>query len=85
MNLIVSMHISELVCEPLQVCNENIVCMKTNKFFWLRNVEIEGRKGLRYGSVVRHKEDQLLANPYFYGKKNPILVKLVPVWNRYEK
>jgi hypothetical protein len=51
----------------------------------LRNVEIAGRKGLGYGSVVSHKEDQFPVEPNFYGKKNPILVNMVPVWRRSEK
>jgi hypothetical protein len=46
MNLIVSMHSSEIVCEPLQVCNENIMCMRTNNLFGLIEVEITRRRGL---------------------------------------
>jgi hypothetical protein len=51
----------------------------------MRNVEVAGRKGLGYGSVVSHKEDQFPIELDYYGKKNPILVNLVPMWNRSKK
>jgi hypothetical protein len=51
----------------------------------LRDVKIEGRKGSWIWQCCKPIRNQLPPEPKCYGKKNPILVNLVHVWNRSEK
>jgi hypothetical protein len=59
------------------------MCMRTNNLFGYVKMNCR-KKGLGYGSVVIHKEDQylLLKEPNYYEKEISYLWNLVPIWNK---
>jgi hypothetical protein len=44
--------ILRIFCEPLQMYNENVMCMRTNNLFGCMKIEILQEDGLGYGSNI---------------------------------